>query len=171
MSVQTRICCIYITLVSESTFLLIGADNIGVNLKLIESTSREPILSEETVWGVSRPSIDIVVRPETPEVGTALSDPEESFYRDLLEIIRYGYANKVSVEDIQTEIQSRRHASVIPMEEIGIYVMQVVLEGPAQPVASPQALLNYIKAVITHMVRVFETHINEDDQQVSLINE
>ena len=107
-----------------------------------------------------------MIRPETPEIGAVLIDQEESFYRDLLEIIRYGISNKVSVEDIQMEIKSRRHASVIPMEEIGIYVMQVVLEGPAQPVASPQELLNYIKAVLTHIVRVFETHINDDDQQV-----
>ena len=117
---------------------------------------------------MSRPSVDIVIRPETPEVATPLVDPEESFYRDLLEIIRYGISNKVSVEDIQMEIKSRRHASVIPMEEIGIYVMQAVLEGPSQPVSSPQALLDYIKTVITHIARVFETHITDEEQQVCL---
>ncbi|KAI6648524.1 Translation initiation factor eIF-2B subunit epsilon-like [Oopsacas minuta] len=141
-----------------------------MNIKLIDPTSGGPVQSEAVVWGMRKPTVDILVRPETPEIGIVHDDPEEAFYRDLLEIIRYGVSHSVAVENIQMEIKSRRHASVIPMEEIGIYVMQVVLDGPSQPVNSPQELLNYVKTTITHLVQVFVNLINEDEQEIELIN-
>lgn len=139
-----------------------------MNIKLVDHSTGNRIQSEEAVWGVAKSTVDVIIRPETPEVGAVHVDQEESFYRDLLEIIRYGVAHSVSIEDIQMEIKSRRHAGVIPMEEIGIYVMQVVLEGPSQAVSAAQELLNYVKSTITHLVPVFLSLIHEDEQQVSL---
>ena len=109
-----------------------------------------------------------MIRPETPDIVNVNIDQEESFYRELLEIIRYDIANKVSISDIQMEIMSRRHAFAIPMEDISLYIVQAVVEGPTQPVNSAQELLTYVKKAISKLVKILQTLVVDDDQQVIL---
>ncbi len=139
-------------------------DDTDVNHVVVESWPKEGsgVSEDESSMSSSRSSSPIEVEVDTEVV---------MFYNEILDSVRSGVAELVSIENTILMINASKHAYNIPIQDVPNSVVKAIMEGPPNSTTGkPAELLAYVKTAIAHFESLLQHYIKDEVLQEGVLN-
>ena len=96
------------------------------------------------------------------------------FYNEIIDLIRSGLADKVSIDNTILMINAAKHAYNIPIHDVPLAIVKAILEGPrcsTGTVSTPQLsdTMAYIKSAVTFFTPLLRHYIKDQPLQQSVM--
>ena len=94
---------------------------------------------------------------------------EGMFYQEILDCIRSGIADTVDNENTKVMINGSKYAYNIPINDVPIYIIRAIFEGPPLGAGSKEELAAYVTKAIKHFRDLLMNYIKGRSLQYSIL--
>ena len=100
------------------------------------------------------------------------------FYNEIIDLVRSGLAEGVSMDNTILMINAAKHAYNIPIHEVPLAIVKAILEGPRRSTATtpgvapntqPSDTMTYIKSAIPYFTSLLRHYIKDQTLQLSVV--
>lgn len=102
----------------------------------------------------------------------AVDTDHDIFFSEVLESVRNGMAEHVSVDNMILEVNSSKHAYNIAISEVPGTILKAILSGPQQGEDScqnPREMLSYSRKTLKYLFPLLQNYVKSLDSQLQLI--
>ncbi|XP_062518450.1 translation initiation factor eIF-2B subunit epsilon-like [Corticium candelabrum] len=113
------------------------------------------------------------ISPNAIQLGGEAGDADHNvFYLEVVESIRNGIAERVSVDNMILEVNSSKHAYNIAISDVPASILRAILSGPQQAKhnhQTPKELLTYSREALEYLSPLLQNYVKSLESQLQLI--